>query len=96
MPAKTTSDDSRKRLISTAAKLFQEQGYAATGLTEILRGANTPKGSLYHHFPEGKSELGAAAMRAAGLALRTTFDQCYARTGHSSLAMLAFSEELSG
>ena len=52
----------RGRLIGAAAKLFQEKGYAATGLSEILDAASAPKGSLYHHFPGGKAELGAAAM----------------------------------
>ncbi len=64
--------ESRSRLITAAAQLFQEQGYAATGLSEILDRAKMPKGSLYHHFPGGKVELGAAAMERAGQVLQQT------------------------
>lgn len=51
----------RDRLIATAARLFRRNGYHATGLAELLVAANTPKGSLYHHFPAGKSDLAMAA-----------------------------------
>ena len=51
----------RDRLIRTASALFRRQGYNGTGLTEILSAAKAPKGSLYHHFPNGKSDLAVAA-----------------------------------
>ena len=57
----TAELDTRDRLITTAAALFRQKGYHGTGLTEILVAANAPKGSLYHHFPDGKSDLAMAA-----------------------------------
>ncbi len=58
----TTPDPTtRDRLITTAALLFRQKGYHATGLSEILAAAQVPKGSLYHHFPDGKSDLARAA-----------------------------------
>lgn len=56
-----TEPATRDRLITTAATLFRKQGYNGTGVSEILTGANAPKGSLYHHFPNGKSDLAIAA-----------------------------------
>lgn len=53
----------REELIRTAMLLFRRQGYAATGLSEILAVSGAPKGSLYHYFPEGKEAIGEAAMR---------------------------------
>lgn len=54
--------DTRGRLIAAATRLFQTQGYHATGVAEILVDAQAPKGSLYHHFPDGKAGLAVAAV----------------------------------
>jgi TetR/AcrR family transcriptional repressor of lmrAB and yxaGH operons len=59
-------DRSRAALIETAATLFRRQGYAATGLNQILEQAGARPGSLYHHFPEGKQQLAAAVVETAG------------------------------
>ncbi|WP_424746376.1 TetR/AcrR family transcriptional regulator [Mycobacterium sp.] len=59
-------DRSRAALIDTAGTLFRRQGYAATGLNQILDDAGVKAGSLYHHFPGGKQELAAAVVESAG------------------------------
>ncbi|BBU22983.1 TetR/AcrR family transcriptional regulator [Mycobacterium xenopi] len=59
-------DRSRAALINTAATLFRRQGYAATGLNQILAEAGAKPGSLYHHFPRGKQQLAAAVVETAG------------------------------
>jgi TetR/AcrR family transcriptional repressor of lmrAB and yxaGH operons len=59
-------DRSRAALIDTAALLFRRQGYAATGLNQILETADVKAGSLYHHFPKGKQELAAAVVDTVG------------------------------
>lgn len=53
-------------MITATAELLQVQGYHATGLNQITQESNTPKGSLYFHFPGGKEELAIAAIEAAG------------------------------
>jgi len=53
-------------LISAACALFRRQGYAATGLAELLKCSGAPKGSLYHYFPDGKEGVAVAAMQVAG------------------------------
>jgi TetR/AcrR family transcriptional repressor of lmrAB and yxaGH operons len=60
-------DHSRTALIETAGTLFRRQGYAATGLNQILDDAGVKAGSLYHHFPGGKQELAAAVVESAGV-----------------------------
>jgi len=89
-------ESSRTRLISAAAQLFQEQGFAATGLSEILDRAQTPKGSLYHHFPGGKAELGVAAMEAAGEVLQHTLTTRLESQGSVAGAIRAFADDLAG
>ena len=42
--------------IDTASSLFANQGYHATGISEILKKSNAPKGSLYYYFPQGKEQ----------------------------------------
>ncbi len=59
-------DRSRAALIDKAATLFRRQGYAATGLNQILEEAGVKPGSLYHHFPRGKQQLAAAVVDAEG------------------------------
>jgi TetR/AcrR family transcriptional repressor of lmrAB and yxaGH operons len=62
-------DRSRVALVDTAALLFRRQGYAATGVNQILEIAGVKAGSLYHHFPSGKQELAAAVVDGVGSAI---------------------------
>ncbi len=50
-------ETSKDKLISTASRLFQLQGYHGTGLNHILKESGAPKGSLYYYFPDGKEQL---------------------------------------
>jgi TetR/AcrR family transcriptional repressor of lmrAB and yxaGH operons len=61
---------SREAFVSSTAKLLRRQGYAATGLNEIVARSGAPRGSLYFHFPGGKQELALAAMEHSGEQLR--------------------------
>ena len=54
------------RWVDTAALLFRRQGYAATGVNQILAAAQVNAGSLYHHFPDGKQALAAAVVDTVG------------------------------
>jgi TetR/AcrR family transcriptional repressor of lmrAB and yxaGH operons len=63
----STRIGTRQRLLKAAGDLFRRQGYNATGLSQILAEGQAPKGTLYHHFPGGKEQLGAESV-AAGAA----------------------------
>lgn len=62
----------REAILAAAVRLFRQQGYAATGLSEILSASGAPKGSLYHYFPSGKAEIGEKALERAGQTVAAT------------------------
>lgn len=64
---------SRDRLVEGALRLISRQGYEATVVKEIARESGAPMGSFYYHFPGGKEELAAAAMRRGGDDVGATF-----------------------
>ena len=55
--------ETRGRMVETTARLLTQQGYHGTGLGQVLAEARAPKGSMYFHFPGGKEELAAEAVR---------------------------------
>jgi AcrR family transcriptional regulator len=60
--------------MAAGAELFRRNGYAGTGLKQIVAEANAPFGSLYHFFPGGKEQLGEEVIRTSGLAYIQLFD----------------------
>jgi AcrR family transcriptional regulator len=56
----------RDRILFATAELFRRQGYNGTGLKQVVAAADAPFGSLYHHFPGGKTELADEVIRKAG------------------------------
>ena len=55
------SGDVRKRLIEGAMGLLARGGPPAASFSDVLAATGAPRGSLYHHFTNGKSELIEAA-----------------------------------
>ena len=53
---KERSEATTSELIEVARRLFATDGYAATSLDDVVRGAGVTKGALYHHFA-GKRDL---------------------------------------
>jgi AcrR family transcriptional regulator len=58
--------DTKDKIVDAGADLFQRQGFAGTGIKQILTTAGAPFSSLYHFFPGGKDELGSEVVRVAG------------------------------
>ncbi|NQD95125.1 TetR/AcrR family transcriptional regulator [Pseudomonas sp. CrR25] len=59
------------------ADTLQRKGLHGAGLTELLAQAQAPKGSLYHHFPGGKTELAVAAIEHIGRRIDDFFAQLF-------------------
>jgi AcrR family transcriptional regulator len=56
----------RDRLVDAGSELFRRQGYAGTGVKQIVTAASAPFASLYHFFPGGKEQLGEEVIRTSG------------------------------
>lgn len=62
------STGTRERIATAMAELMRRQGYSATSVKQVAELAQAPMGSLYHHFPGGKPQIAAEALRASGAA----------------------------
>src|SRR5215210_719066 len=58
--------DARQRMIESAAVLFRERGVHGTSFADVLEHSGAPRGSIYHHFRGGKTQLAAEATEWAG------------------------------
>src|ERR1700712_3262347 len=55
--------DSRASMVRSAASLIGSRGVSATSFSDVLADSGAPRGSIYHHFPEGKRQLAQDAVR---------------------------------
>ncbi|MFF4655598.1 TetR/AcrR family transcriptional regulator [Streptomyces sp. NPDC001381] len=58
--------DSRERMITGAAALLGEHGAAGVSIDRVLAHSGAPRGSVYHHFPRGRTQLIDEAVVFAG------------------------------
>jgi len=56
----------RERMVASAVALLARRGLQATSFSEVLEHSGAPRGSVYHHFPEGKNQMIDSALDAAG------------------------------
>ncbi|WP_233213667.1 TetR/AcrR family transcriptional regulator [Mycobacterium hubeiense] len=66
------SEVTRQRLIDSAVDLFDEIGYPAAGLGNILERAELTKGAFYYHF-DSKESLASAIIDAGAANLLASF-----------------------
>jgi AcrR family transcriptional regulator len=58
--------NARERMIESAVTLLAMHGLEGTAFSDVLERSGAPRGSIYHHFPEGKDQLVDAAIELAG------------------------------
>lgn len=61
-----TAKSTRDHLIDVGVGLMHQKGFNATGLSDILKAADVPKGSFYHHF-SSKEDYAAASLERYGM-----------------------------
>lgn len=72
------ASDARDRMVSGALTLLARHGLQATSFSEVIELTGAPRGSIYHHFPQGKDQLVGEAIDLAG---SRTVDQLQSRSG---------------
>ena len=57
------SHESRTKMVRSAASLIRTRGVNATSFSEVVADSGAPRGSIYHHFPQGKEQLAGDAIQ---------------------------------
>lgn len=76
-----TRSGPRERLLLSAITLMCERGVHATGLADLLAHSHTARGSIYQHFPGGKTELMEQATYAGGRTINAVLDELLTTRG---------------
>ncbi len=58
----------RESILTAATELMRFKGFAGVGMKDIVAASGAPIGSLYHHFPGGKTQIAREALVNAGAA----------------------------
>jgi len=64
-------------MIEGAVTLLALQGLEGTAFSDVLERSGAPRGSIYHHFPDGKDQLVKAAIELAGERALGVLDQLH-------------------
>lgn len=71
----------RAAMTASTIALMRERGVAATSFRDVLAHSGAPRGSVYHHFPEGRTQLIEEATAAAADLLEARFAAHVAERG---------------
>jgi TetR/AcrR family transcriptional repressor of lmrAB and yxaGH operons len=69
---------SRERMLQAAEALMREGGFKAAGIKQVVAQSGAPIGSVYHYFPQGKTQLAVEALRLHGGKGRILLDSMFA------------------
>jgi AcrR family transcriptional regulator len=70
----TKRGDTRKKMLISAAEVMRERGAAGVTIDEVLARSGAPRGSVYHHFPDGRNQLLAEALQYSGNSITAMID----------------------
>lgn len=93
MPKKSNAAD---RVVRATASLLSSKGYFGTALGDIIARSETPKGSLYHYFPDGKPQIVSAAIDFVAGEVRAHLEQAASQAPHARNALRGFTATLRG
>lgn len=74
-PTERRRRDGRALLLNGARQLLAEKGYAGMELRDVAERGKAPRGSIYHHFPGGKTQLAREAAELEGATIRDLIER---------------------
>lgn len=80
--------ETRERIITRAAELFNTQGYGGTAIADVMAATELEKGGIYRHF-SSKDALALAAFDYAASIVRQRVASATAGTSHAADLLLA-------
>ena len=90
-PLERKRRDGRALLLDGARQLLAEKGYAGMELRDVAARGHAPRGSIYHHFPGGKTQLAVEAAELEGTEIRDLIERSLAERGLAQ-TLTAFGE----
>ncbi|OIN80065.1 TetR/AcrR family transcriptional regulator [Mycobacterium malmoense] len=61
-------------MLVSAAQVMRERGAAGVTIDEVLARSGAPRGSVYYHFPDGRNQILAEALRYSGDSITAMID----------------------
>lgn len=73
--AQARPSEGRQKLLLGAIVLLRERGLSGASFGEVVKRTGAPRGSIYHHFPQGKDQLMTEAVELVGSAVAQLIDR---------------------
>lgn len=64
----------RAKMLASAAEVMRERGASGVTIDAVLARSGAPRGSVYYHFPEGRTQILTEALRYSGASITATVD----------------------
>lgn len=75
----------RTKMLASAAEVMRERGASGVTIDAVLARSGAPRGSVYYHFPEGRTQILTEALRYSGDSITATIDAAASRGARALL-----------
>lgn len=79
--------NTKEKILIAASRLFRRQGYHATTLNQISKESNTPRGSVYYYFEDGKEQLAREAILRTGQIIKHRIEEALNKEKDAAIAI---------
>lgn len=77
--------ETRRKMLVSSIELLRERGAGEVTVEAVLSRSQSPRGSVYHHFPGGRSEILSEALALAGDTISGIVEQAAAQGSDAAL-----------